>query len=212
MQKATLMKSAVALLVFLTSIAALGQDLAGNYVLHGQMEVGSELLLKPDGKFEFMLAYGAADYWAKGTWRRDGNSVIFQSSGKKGEPFRLLRSEAGKAGQIRVWVLGQNGKGVDNIDVHLMAEGKPLDGRTDSEGMATFPDAPKATGVAFEVPVYQVATSPYPIDAAHEDYYFEINGDTITQVFFDNERIGIDGSNLIMKHWGDPMRYEKEKQ
>ena len=40
---------------------------AGHYVLRGVMEVGSELLLKPDGTFEFALAYGATDYYAKGT-------------------------------------------------------------------------------------------------------------------------------------------------
>jgi hypothetical protein len=213
-KKAILMKIAVALLVFLSSFAAWGQDLAGSYVLHGQMEMGSQLLLKPDGKFEFMLAYGAADYWAKGTWKRDGNTVILHSFGKKEEPFKLLRSEAGKPGQIRISVMGQNNKGVENIDVHLIADGRAIDGRTDADGLAVFPDAPKATGVAFEVPVYQVATAPYPIDAAHKDYYYEINGDNITQVFFSDEPLGMDGSNLMMVHWGSdhPMRYEKEKE
>jgi hypothetical protein len=206
------MKIAVALLVFLSSLAAYGQDLAGSYVLHGQMEMGSELLLKPDGKFEFMLAYGAADYWAKGTWKRDGNSVILHSAEKKEEPFKLLRSEAGKPGQIRIWVIGQNGKGIENIDVHLIGGDKPLEARTDGDGLAVFPDAPKANGVAFEVRVYQVETAPYPIDAAHKDYYYEIEGDNITQVFFTDEPLSINGSNLILTHWGSdhPMRYEKE--
>jgi hypothetical protein len=209
------MKIGVAFLFLITSVAALGQDLAGSYVLRGEMEMGSELLLKPDGKFEFMLAYGAADYWGKGTWKREGNSVIFQSNGKRGEPFRQLRSEAGKAGQIRIWVLGKNGKGADNIDVFLLLIGdKPLEGRTDSDGMAAFPESPKASGVAFAVPVYDVATKPYPIEAAHRDYYFEIDGDSITQVFFDSELLSIDGANLIMTHWGadHPLRYEREKQ
>jgi hypothetical protein len=82
--------------------SAQAPDVAGQYVLRGVMEVGSELVLKPDGTFEFMLAYGAADYWDKGTWHRDGDAVILQTSGKKEEPFRLLRSEAGKPGRIRV--------------------------------------------------------------------------------------------------------------
>ena len=55
---------AFALLVLL-SLSAGAQDPAGHYVLQGVIEVGSELLLKPDGTFEYMLAYGAADYWAK---------------------------------------------------------------------------------------------------------------------------------------------------
>lgn len=207
------MKIVLAFLLALAAVAAYGQDLAGDYVLHGVMEMGSELTLKPDGKFELMIAYGAADYWAKGTWRKDGNTVVLHSAGKKEEPFKLLRSEVGKTGQIRVWVMGQNKKGVENIDVHLITGGKALDGRTDSDGLAAFPDAPKAHGVAFEVPVYQVATAPYPIDDTHKDYYYEINGDNITQVFFTDEPLTIQGNNLIMTHWGTdhPMRYQREE-
>ena len=144
-KRADKMKVVAILLLSFAALTAWGQDMAGNYVLHGVMEVGSELLLKPDGKFEFMLAYGAADYWAKGTWSRDGNAVVLHSAGKEEAPFRLVRSEAGKPGRIRVVVLGQNGKGVENIDVHLLTGGKALDGRTDSEGAATFPTIPRQT-------------------------------------------------------------------
>jgi hypothetical protein len=78
-EKASLMKILLCLLVAFAALTANCQDVAGHYVLRGVMEVGSEMLLKPDGTFEFMLAYGAADYWSKGTWRRDGNAVILQS-------------------------------------------------------------------------------------------------------------------------------------
>src|SRR6201996_5698567 len=84
---------------------ARGEDVAGHYILRGVMEVGSELLLKSDGSFEYALAYGAADYWAKGTWRHEDNRVVLNSAGRKEAPFRLLRSEAGKPGRIRVWVI-----------------------------------------------------------------------------------------------------------
>ena len=103
---------AFALIVVSISLLAHAQDVAGHYVLQGVMEVGSELVLKSDGNFEFMLAYGAADYWAKGTWRQDDKNIILHSTGKEEPPFRLLRSEAGKPGRIRVWVVGKNGKGV----------------------------------------------------------------------------------------------------
>ena len=102
------MKAALVSLMALLALTARGEDLAGRYILQGVMEVGSELLLKPDGSFEYMLAYGAADYWAKGTWRYENNSVILNSAGRKEAPFRLLRSEAGKPGRIRVWVTNKN--------------------------------------------------------------------------------------------------------
>lgn len=211
-EKASLMKILLCLLVAFAALTANCQDVAGHYVLRGVMEVGSEMLLKPDGTFEFMLAYGAADYWSKGTWRRDGNAVILQSSGKKEEPFKLQRSEAGKAGQIRVWVIGQDGKGVENIDVYLLADGKPLNLRTDDKGVAAFPDVPKAHAVAFEIQVYDVATKPFAIDADHKDYYFALNGDAVTEMRFDGDRLAIDGSALVLTKQGESMRYVKESE
>jgi hypothetical protein len=54
--------------------------LAGRYYLHGVMEVGSELLLRPDGRFEYMLAYGALDELASGCWSREGGTVTLNAS------------------------------------------------------------------------------------------------------------------------------------
>ena len=159
-----------------------------------------------------MLAYGAADYWAKGTWRRQDNAVVLNSSGKEEAPFRLLRSEPGKPGRIRVWVLGKNGKGVEHIRVQLQAGDKQLDATTDSDGAAVFPDAPNAQSVSFEVRVYETTAGPFPINSSDKDYYFEINGEAITQVLFKNEPLSIDGNDLVMKHFDPdkPMHYEKQ--
>src|SRR5215475_10447468 len=162
------------------ALQAQDKDVAVHYVLQGVMEVGSELLLKPDGTFEYMLAYGAADYWAKGTWQHKGNAVILHTNGEEEEPFRLLRSEAGKPGRIRVWVIGKNGKGVANIHVGLLAGGEHLESTTDSEGAAVFPDTAKPKSVDFEVRVYSLQAGPYDVNPAQRDFYFEINGDTIT--------------------------------
>jgi len=212
LQVTTMRTALIWLVMALAAVTAWGQDLAGRYVLRGVMEVGSELELKPDGSFEYMLAYGAADYWAKGTWRHEGNAVILQSSSKEEPPFRLVRSEAGKPGKIRVWVKGQSGRGVENIQVQLQAGDKHLQATTASDGSAVFPDLPDASGVSFDVEVYSVQAGPFKIDPANKDFYFEINGDAIQQVFFKNEPLSIDGTTLVMKH-GDnpePMRYEKE--
>ena len=65
--------------------------LAGHYYLQGVTEVGSELLLKADGRFEWMLAYGNTDQQASGDWRVAGNDVT------------LVSASAGKALQFRVF-------------------------------------------------------------------------------------------------------------
>ena len=202
-------------LVVIAAIAnpgAQSDDVAGHYVLQGMTEVGSELLLKPDGQFEFMLAYGAADYWARGTWRREKDAVILRSSGKKDEPFRFLRSEVGTPGRIRVWVMGKNGHGVSHIRVTLHAADGDAEATTSGDGAAVFPDVAEPRAVSFEVRVYDVQAGPFDINPFHKDVYFEINGDAIQQVLFENESLVIEGTSLIMKHWGAdrPMRYQKQ--
>jgi hypothetical protein len=191
---------------------AQSDDVAGHYVLHGMMEVGSELLLKPDGQFEFMLAYGAADYWAKGTWRHEKDTVVLNSSGKKEEPFRFLRSDVGARGRIRVSVIGKNGQGVPHIRVTLHAAGGESEATTTDDGAAVFRDVADPRAVSFEVRVYDVQAGPFDINPAHKDFYFEINGDAIQQVLFTDEPLEIDGNELVMKHWGAdrPMHYEKQ--
>ena len=206
------MKAALVSLMALLALTARGQDLAGRYILQGVMEVGSELLLKPDGSFEYMLAYGAADYWAKGTWRYENNSVILNSAGRKEAPFRLLRSEAGKPGRIRVWVTNKNNHGVENIRVALQAGNQHFDATTTSDGAAVFPDVATPQAVSFEVRVYSIEAGPFKINPSHKDFYFEINGDAIAQVPFKDERLAIDGKDLVMKYWNEqsPIRYEKQ--
>jgi hypothetical protein len=206
--------SAVILVVAIARASPLAQsdDVAGHYVLTGMMEVGSELLLKPDGQFEFMLAYGAADYWARGTWKREKDAVILTSSGTKEEPFRFLRSDAGTSGRIRVSVLGKNGRGVPHIRVTLHAAGGDSEATTTDDGAAVFPDVAKPRAVSFEVRVYELQAGPFDINPAHKDIYFEINGDAIQQVLFADEPLQIEDTSLVMKHWGADrlMRYEKQ--
>jgi len=58
------------------------QKLVGHYYLEGIMEVGSELLLRPDGSFEFGLAYGALDQYGKGCWTVSGSSLALVPEGR----------------------------------------------------------------------------------------------------------------------------------
>jgi len=194
--------------------AVYAEDLAGHYYLQNVREVGSELLLKPDGSFEYMLAYGAADYWAKGTWRTgDGLVILTSTAAEPGPPFRLIRSAAKKSGGIRVWVMAPNGRPVANIDVALQSAGGQAEARTDSEGVALFPPSGRPRAAAFRIRVYGFESEPFELNPAHNEFYFEINGDAITQVRFRDERLTVDGKSLVLQYWGEdrrPLRYAKQ--
>jgi hypothetical protein len=193
-------------------VALESADLSGHYYLQNVREVGSELLLRPDGNFEWMLAYGAADYYAKGTWRVEQGSVILNATPLKDDaPFRLIRSSAAKAADIRIHVVGPENRGIPNVDVILVTEQGQHQERTDSEGIAVFPKTGAARGAAFRIPVYQLQTKPYDLNPAHDNFTFEINGDAITQIPFKDERLTVEGGSLVMRHWGadHEMKYTK---
>lgn len=54
-------KAAAFAVLCVVSPAFAAERLAGHYYLNGVAEVGSELLLRDDGRFEWFLAYGAMD-------------------------------------------------------------------------------------------------------------------------------------------------------
>ena len=187
-------------------------DFAGTYSLRNMREAGSELLLKPNGTFEYMFAYGAADYWAKGTWRADNDAAVILTSdpGKGHKPFRLIRSSGTDAAAVQVRVVAANGRAVPNIDVMLVAAKGRASARTDSEGVATFEKTPGIRGVEFEIRVYNFLSGVIDVNAAHNDFTFEINGGPITEVRFDGERLKVDKDALLMRNWGGgdrEMRY-----
>ncbi|OBV40212.1 hypothetical protein [Janthinobacterium psychrotolerans] len=94
--KKSLFSTLALLSVSLAAIAAepLAPGLPGHYYLQGVTEVGSELLLKKDGKFEWMLAYGNVDQQASGDWRVAGNEVTLQAASPGKEPtFRVFEEE-----------------------------------------------------------------------------------------------------------------------
>lgn len=54
--------------------------LVGHYYLMGVMETGSELLLRPDGLFDWSLSYGAVDQDAQGAWHVEHDEVVLVTS------------------------------------------------------------------------------------------------------------------------------------
>ena len=79
-----------ACLLGMTASAVDTNDPAGHYYLSGMTEVGSELLLKKSGEFEWVLMYGATDMAAQGTWKRDGQRIVLTPHTPRPGKFRLF--------------------------------------------------------------------------------------------------------------------------
>lgn len=83
------MRAWIAVLLLLCSAgAARGQEVAGRYRLEGVREAAGEIVLRPDGRFEFAFTHGALDQVARGRWTRGGDSVALVS--EAGPPPRMV--------------------------------------------------------------------------------------------------------------------------
>ena len=94
-------------LILMTSCAAADKPqsaLSGHYYLSGVMETGSELLLQPNGTFEWYLAYGAVDMQAQGKWeQRKAEVHLVKGAGEM--PFHILKLQNNSL--VPVWSNGQ---------------------------------------------------------------------------------------------------------
>jgi hypothetical protein len=185
---------------------------AGHYVLEGVRETGSELLLKPDGTFEFMLAYGAMDLDAQGSWRQDGDSVILNAK-VSGEPlFRQSKTAVSEKPGIHVKVVGPAGEPAQNIDVTVNAEGGWVHARTGGDGIAEFAAAHNAKSVAFRIAVYDATMGPLPLDPTRNEFEYVLNGDAITQVPFKDEHLKFDGKGLDLLYFDKAHSFHYRKE
>jgi len=188
-------------------------DLSGVYSVEGIREMASAFHLKPDQTFEFHLTYGAADYWAKGSWKRDGDAIVLTTPGNAAPPFRLIESKKkpGTGDAIRIRVQGANGRGVPNIRVHAIgADGQPFaSAQTDSSGTAHFDPRKPFAACVFEIQVYQFESEPFPLKKGDDDFTFALNGEEIMQVRFANERVRLTETGFELRHFNPdrPMHY-----
>ena len=204
-------KSILITLPFFCGLAVAAESAAGHYSLVGVMEVGSELLLKTDGSFEFALAYGALDLMSEGKWRQEGDTVILDAKVSEEPLFRQSRSSTSKEPGVRIVVKGMGGAGAERIDVVLNPTTDAAHEQTNREGAAVFPGVHAARSVAFHIPVYDVSAGPFPLDATHNDFEFVINGERITQVPFKNERLKMQNGKLELLFFdpSKPMVYRR---
>ena len=201
-----------AVMILVAAGASAADSPAGHYVLRGVHEVGSEILLKPDGKFEFALAYGAADFEASGTWKVDGDAVVLTTDGLDEPAFELAHSAASQEKGVRVHVKGTAGHPAAGLDVVLRTESGDLFAGTDEQGVAAFEPKSAIKAAYFRVRMYDYQAGPFPLNPAHNQFEFTIHSAVISRVPFRGERLKINGKTLEMRFF-DPkqtMNYEKQ--
>lgn len=127
----------------LIAAPATAQDspLVGEYSLAEGPDVGGGLLIRSDGRFQYMLAAGALDERAEGRWEARGEMVCLTTDPKPAAPALkkgpLLDEEGVVPTLLVTWA---NGRGIPGVDFTIgFDSGDQIDGYTQVYGW-TMPE------------------------------------------------------------------------
>jgi hypothetical protein len=175
-------------------------SIAGNYD-GGQMEVGAQLLLKPDGHFQYELAYGALDESAAGTWDLKDNVVLLTTVPAVVPPHFVVVSDTPdpKAG---LWVkftkILVEGMRQRVILVYVPnKEGDEAD--VNDDGSVDIPAGKHPVSFIPEIPVYPTLPDPIPLTGpAGHRFLLRFEPHDIGKANFRSTPLAIDNGELVM--------------
>jgi hypothetical protein len=201
------------LLSFGSAATAQEPGLAGVYRLMGEQDAASELALRPDGRFQYFLVYGALDERAEGRWTVTDSVVTLVTEPKPVPPeFNRNRSGTTVSAPLTVRVRWPDGRGVALVDLSVgFGEGPPIEGYTQEEGWS-LPAEEKRTPrwVELKVPMHDFASPRFPIDLATGNALaFTLIPNDLGVLDFEGIRIeAVDGA-LIVERGGARLRYRR---
>jgi hypothetical protein len=198
----------------LLAAAAPSDGPAGRYRLAGGPDTAAEIVLNPDGRFEFGLAEGALDASATGRWTREGGHILLTTDPKPVAPVVSAGPVARSAdASLSLKVVWPDGRGVALVDFRIrFADGSVEEGYTQDYGWSLPPgDARVPRSVELAVPMYGLASPAFALDASQGNAFsFVLSPNDLGRVDFSREPLDIGERGLVMHHNGAAMTFLRE--
>jgi len=181
---------------------AIQDSLAGRY-RGSAMEMAAALELRPDGRFDYWLAYGALDETSSGQWRRDGNRILLTSDPFTPPRVALVQREPVSAGvDIRLDVPeGVSRQYFTAVVTFASGERRPMHLR--EEGLSfTIDPADPPVSLRLVLPIYMLESDAVPLDGAKGwriNFRFEPN--ELGKVDLSDTPITIEDGMLILDRY-----------
>jgi len=187
-------------------------SLAGHYDGH-QMEMGAELILNANGRFQYGVAYGALDEEAEGTWVLQGDHILLTSDPVTPPRFVFLGQKPAPAGIFRLSLDAPEGMSLQYFDAVLsFAHRQPQGGQLTEDGVSIPIDAkdPPLTARLF-LPMYDLKGDPIPIDPA-KGYWlsFRFEPNDIGKADFRAAPLALDEGDLLLERFGRTIRFHRD--
>jgi len=177
------------------------ESLAGTYD-GGQMEVAARLLLKPDGHFDYELAYGALDEGGEGTWEFKEGAVFLTTVPAVVPPRFVVESdEPDPRGGL--WIKLSSGPVMQDAPqrVYLIYGPNEEEGMAEvaADGHVPLPGNRRPTAIVPEIPVYPITSKPIPLTGTGgHRLVLRFEPNDIGKADFHGQRLGVEGGVLVM--------------
>lgn len=152
-------------------VAAQNSPFVGEYSLAEGPDVGGGLLIRSDGRFQYMLAAGALDERAEGRWEMRGDMACLTTDPKPVPPAMEKGSLIEIEGTVpTLLVTWPNGKGIAGVDFTIgFDSGDPAEDYTQTYGW-TMPDGDKRVPRWIEVrePIYGITAPRFVLTDADD--------------------------------------------
>jgi hypothetical protein len=191
---------------------------AGHYRLSGSPDVASELLIKPDGHFEYFLAAGALDEHAEGYWTLSGSKMHLFTDPKplpaafsEGPPSK---TDEAKLSVMVVWP-GAQKQGIAAIDLTIgFASGDPVTGYTQYYGWS-LPEDEKRMPLWIELiePMHGVVSPRFAIDLARGNaLHFTLTPNDFEVFDFQGATVDVLPDQLLIHRNGGEMKFVRSRR
>ncbi len=187
----------------------------GHYRLADGPDVASELVIKPDGHFEYALIAGALDEHAEGHWVTAGQDIqLFTDPRPIPAVFSADPSATREDAKLSLLVAWPNGRGIAGIDFRIgFASGEPVTGYTQYYGWSMPPDETRSPlWIELVEPIHGVVSPRFQIDLAKgHALHFTLTPNDIEVFDFQGAHADVSPGQLILHRGNGEMKYVRLK-
>ena len=177
-----------------------------------QTEMAAALELQPNGRFRYMLSYGALDEQAAGSWRVAGRTVLLDSDPVR-EPRFILAGQGSASGNgIHIDLQLPSGMDAQFFEAAVRwSDGNATGGRMSEEGLSLpTPAGQRIQEVQLALPMLNLSSEAFRVESAkglHLTFRFEPND--LGQVAFKNTPLLIDDGDLLLARHDREIRFHR---
>lgn len=180
-----------------------------------QMEMGVGLRLQPDGRFDYMLAYGALDESASGRWSNDGDTVYLTSDPVTPPKFSFIGQQPASDGKTHLLLDLPRGWTRQYLDAEVgLADGRVAGGQlSDESDVIQLAPQDKPLSLRLRLGVYDIESDAFRLDGSTAStIHVRFDPNDLGKVAFARTPLHIVGKTLTFERYGRSIVFKPTDQ